>query len=76
MKPFLFRHHKFIGPEAELKAYVLGLFRRGVSMSVLALAMPLTEVEQIIAESNGGKLPSLYYSSNSDGTLQFYRRAD
>ena len=69
LKPVVRRGHKFTGPHADRNSHIYGLFRQGAHLDLLASACGLTlpEAEQVIAEGNGGKLPSVYFRP-SDGT--------
>lgn len=68
LKPLVQRGHKFTGPDADRNSHIYGLFRLGVPLDRLASACGLTlpEAEQIIAEGNGGKLPSVYFDGSGD----------
>jgi hypothetical protein len=74
MKRFLPRN-KFDGPQADLKTYVYGLCRQGVPYNILASGgLTLSRVKGIIAEGNGGKLPTLLYTCDEGDGIAFYRR--
>jgi hypothetical protein len=62
------RGYKFTGPDADRNSYIYGLFRLGARIDLLASACGLTlpEAEQIVAEGNGGTLPSIYFDGNGD----------
>jgi HicB family len=66
LKPFVQRGYKFTGPNADRNGYIYGLFRLGARLDYLASAcgLALPQAEQIIAEGNGGSLPTVYFDGS------------
>ena len=62
LKPLVRRGHKFAGPDADRNTHIYGLFRLGARLDYLGAACGLTlpQVEQILAEGNGGSMPIAY----------------
>lgn len=68
LKPLLQRGYKYSGPNAERDRYLFGLFRLGARLDLLGTACGLTlpQVEHVISEGNGGKMPTVFFDSGGD----------
>jgi hypothetical protein len=68
LKPIMQRGYEFSGPDADRNGYIYGLFRLGARLDLLSAACGLTlpEIEQVIAEGNGGKMPTAFFNDSGD----------
>lgn len=68
LRPLVRRGYKFTGPNADRNKYIYGLFRLGENLELLGTACGITlpEVEQIVAEGNGGTMPTVFFDSGGD----------